>query len=302
MPVFEGILSRQGQLHRLSGSAIAVTVVYAVMMVAALCITGDPPKARATEEKKLVVTLLDLPKVSDVRSLGESGRSGGGGADEAPEPTAPEPPVSAPVRAPKAPKERVAKPAPVEDKALAREGAVAEPAKPEPPVKPATGDAPNSAAPDKPQPNAAASNAASSTGQGSGVGGNSGSGVGSGVGTGSGGGNSGLGSGSGARSGAASGDATVLPFMDGMTRPELVSKVDPDYTREARDANVEGLILTKCVITTTGTLRNCRIVKGLPLMDQAVLSALAKWRYSPVMYQGKPAAVEYVIPVRLKMN
>jgi protein TonB len=116
---------------------------------------------------------------------------------------------------------------------------------------------------------------------------------------GSGSGSRGEGSGTGNKSGVASGDTEVLPFRDGMTRPALLSKVDPLYTREAREANVEGLILTKCVISTLGTLKSCRIVKGIPLMDQAVLSALAQWRYSPVLYQGKAVTVEYVIPVRL---
>jgi TonB family protein len=101
---------------------------------------------------------------------------------------------------------------------------------------------------------------------------------------------------SGARSGA---EVTVLPFTDGMTRPKLLDMVAPQYTREARDANVKGLFLAKCVITTSGALQKCRVVKGLPMMDQAVLSALARWRYSPVIYQGKPVAVDYVIQVRL---
>jgi outer membrane biosynthesis protein TonB len=95
------------------------------------------------------------------------------------------------------------------------------------------------------------------------------------------------------------GGSEVLPFMDGMTRPKLLSMVEPTYTREARDARVSGLFLAKCVITTTGTLHNCRVVKGLPLMDHAILNALSRWRYSPVIYQGKPVAVDYVIQVRL---
>lgn len=84
-----------------------------------------------------------------------------------------------------------------------------------------------------------------------------------------------------------------------MTRPKLIDMVEPQFTREARDANVKGLFLAKCVITTQGTLQNCRILKGLPLMNEAVLSALARWRYTPVIYQGKPVAVDYVIQVRL---
>jgi protein TonB len=110
--------------------------------------------------------------------------------------------------------------------------------------------------------------------------------------------NIGSGTGSG-KGGANSGESTVLPFMDGMTRPQLLSMIEPEYTREARDSNVKGLFVAKCVITTQGTLQRCRVVKGLPMMDQAVLAAISQWRYSPVVYQGKPVAVDYVIQVRL---
>ena len=81
--------------------------------------------------------------------------------------------------------------------------------------------------------------------------------------------------------------------------PKLVEMVEPQFTREARDADVKGLFLAKCVITTAGTLQQCRLLKGNPLMDQAVLTALSRWRYTPVIYQGKAVAVDYVIQVRL---
>jgi protein TonB len=84
-----------------------------------------------------------------------------------------------------------------------------------------------------------------------------------------------------------------------MTRPTLVSKREPAYPREALVAKVGGLMLVKCVITTEGNLQRCRIVKGLPFMDQPVLQALASWKYTPVLFQGRPVTVEYVIPVRL---
>ena len=93
--------------------------------------------------------------------------------------------------------------------------------------------------------------------------------------------------------------SSVLAFGAGMTRPSLVSKQEPAYPREALVAKVGGLMLVKCVITLQGDLRNCRIVKGLPFMDAPVLKALASWRYTPVLFQGRPVSVEYVIPVRL---
>jgi protein TonB len=91
----------------------------------------------------------------------------------------------------------------------------------------------------------------------------------------------------------------VLPFGEGMTRPEQISGEPVQYTRQALAAQVEGTMLLKCVITTEGKLENCRVIKQLPHMSQAVLDAVSTWRYKPVHYQGRPVAVDYLIQIRL---
>jgi protein TonB len=94
----------------------------------------------------------------------------------------------------------------------------------------------------------------------------------------------------------------VLPFGEGMNRPQRVGGPEPVYPREAREAKVEGTLLVKCVITTAGTLRGCRVLKSLPFLDQPVLEALAQQRYTPVTFQGRPVDVEYVIPFKFKLQ
>lgn len=92
----------------------------------------------------------------------------------------------------------------------------------------------------------------------------------------------------------------VLPFGEGMSRPVPdPGNRPPQYSREALEARIEGLMLVKCTITTEGELTNCRVIKPLPHMDKAVLEALSKWRFKPVTFQGRAIAVDYVIPVRL---
>jgi protein TonB len=93
----------------------------------------------------------------------------------------------------------------------------------------------------------------------------------------------------------------VLPFGEGMTRPEPLVRPNPQYTREAMEARVAGLMIVKCVITTEGKLEKCRIIKPLPHMEQAVLDALYASRYKPVTFQGRPVAVDYVFNIRLQM-
>jgi protein TonB len=94
----------------------------------------------------------------------------------------------------------------------------------------------------------------------------------------------------------------VLPFGEGMNRPKLMGGPEPTFPREAREAKVEGTLLAKCVITTEGALTDCRIIKSLPFLDQPVLEALAQRRYTPVSFQGRPVAVEYVIPFKFKLQ
>ena len=90
----------------------------------------------------------------------------------------------------------------------------------------------------------------------------------------------------------------VIPFGAGMVRPSRPAG-NPIYTREAIAARVEGTSLVKCVIATSGALTQCKIIKGLPYMDQAVLGWLARSSVSPVMYQGRAVNVEYVFNFRL---
>jgi TonB family protein len=91
----------------------------------------------------------------------------------------------------------------------------------------------------------------------------------------------------------------VLAFGPEMTRPSLISGGELAYPREAMVAGVSATIIAKCTITAEGSLRSCRIIKGLPFLDKAALDVLATRRYSPVMYQGKAVSVEYVFNLKV---
>jgi protein TonB len=101
----------------------------------------------------------------------------------------------------------------------------------------------------------------------------------------------GIGDGAGAGTGTGS---VVMDMMPGVNRPVRIAGSDPTYTREALQARVLGKVLVKCVVMTDGSVRNCRIIKGLPYMDQAVLQALAAQRYTPATFQGRPVSVNYL--------
>jgi TonB family protein len=85
-----------------------------------------------------------------------------------------------------------------------------------------------------------------------------------------------------------------------LTPPNAIEGAKPEYTQAARDHRVEGLVLVRCVLPVDGHPRNCKILKSLPDLDEAVLAALAVSRYQPVTYLGRPVEVSYVFSFRFK--
>jgi periplasmic protein TonB len=84
-----------------------------------------------------------------------------------------------------------------------------------------------------------------------------------------------------------------------MTRPQRVSGREPQLTSEARAERVRGTALVRCVVTREGRVTNCRLLNGLPYMEQELLEALSTWRVTPVTSQGKPLDVDYTFVVRI---
>jgi len=90
-------------------------------------------------------------------------------------------------------------------------------------------------------------------------------------------------------------------FNDAMTPPRMISGPDPQYTREALEREIQGTMVVKCVVTTQGTVRNCRVLKSLPFMDRAAIEALEKRRYTPATLRGQPIEVDYTFGLQLKL-
>jgi TonB family protein len=93
----------------------------------------------------------------------------------------------------------------------------------------------------------------------------------------------------------------VVEFNDTMTPPAMISGPAPEYTADAVERRVEGAMEVRCVVTGEGQVRACKVLKGLPFMNGAVIEALERRKYKPALAQGKPVAVYYTFNLRLKL-
>jgi TonB family protein len=94
----------------------------------------------------------------------------------------------------------------------------------------------------------------------------------------------------------------IQPRSDSSVAPVLVSKVEPSYTEEARAMKVQGTVVLKVVVGTSGTAEDIQVVKGVGLgLDEAALDAISQWRFKPGMRGGQPVPVAAMIEVNFRL-
>jgi TonB family protein len=59
------------------------------------------------------------------------------------------------------------------------------------------------------------------------------------------------------------------------------SKVQPPYPELARKMNLTGNVKVQVVVAPNGTVKDAKVVGGHPLLANAALDAVKKWRFEP---------------------
>jgi protein TonB len=84
--------------------------------------------------------------------------------------------------------------------------------------------------------------------------------------------------------------------------PKKLKNVPPRYPQAALQARVQGLVILEAVISPTGCVRSLGVVRGIPLLDWAALSAVAEWRYTPTLLNGVPVPVIMTVTVNFRLR
>jgi len=129
------------------------------------------------------------------------------------------------------------------------------------------------------------------------IGGGGGFGSGGGIGNGHG---TGIGNGNG--SGVGGNGNGVYSVGNGTTPPSVISKVDPEYSEEARKAKYSGSVMLSIVVNTDGKAEDIKVVKSLGMgLDEKAMEAVAKWRFNPGKNKGVPVKVRAQIEVNFRL-
>jgi len=84
--------------------------------------------------------------------------------------------------------------------------------------------------------------------------------------------------------------------------PKLIKQVDPIYPEEARKAGVEGMVIIEATIDIYGRVQETKVLRSIPLLDQAAIDAVKQWVYEPAIIKGKPIPVSFTVTVRFTLK
>jgi protein TonB len=84
--------------------------------------------------------------------------------------------------------------------------------------------------------------------------------------------------------------------------PEVITKVSPVYPDLAREAGVDGQVLLQALVDKEGKVRDVKVVKSIPMLDQAAINAVKQWVFKPALSNNKPVAVWVAVPVRFTLR
>lgn len=87
-----------------------------------------------------------------------------------------------------------------------------------------------------------------------------------------------------------------------VSTPVLVSKVEPEYSEEARKAKYSGSVLLQIIVDTNGVPRDIKVIRPLGLgLDEKAVEAVTHWRFRPGLKGGRAVPVQANIEVSFRL-
>jgi len=84
--------------------------------------------------------------------------------------------------------------------------------------------------------------------------------------------------------------------------PTKIKDARPLYPSIAQTARVEGMVIIETTIGPTGRVLDARVIKSIPLLDDAALEAVRQWEFTPTLLNGSPVPVVLTVTVSFKLR
>jgi protein TonB len=99
------------------------------------------------------------------------------------------------------------------------------------------------------------------------------------------------------------GDSLPIHLTVGITKPEILKRVQPRYTDIARKAGVQGTVVVEATIDKQGNVTDARVLRGLPMgLNEEAVNAILQWRFMPAYQGSRPVSVYFTLTVNFTIQ
>jgi TonB family protein len=107
----------------------------------------------------------------------------------------------------------------------------------------------------------------------------------------------------GGRAGAAAAVGGQVPIRVGgaIGAPRKIKHVNPVYPNIARSARISGVVILEATIGADGRVIDARVLRSIPLLDQAALDAVRQWEFTPTLLNGVATPIVMTVTVTFSL-
>jgi TonB family protein len=97
--------------------------------------------------------------------------------------------------------------------------------------------------------------------------------------------------------------AASVSVNEGVSAPQVISRVPPEYTEQARQAKWQGTVGLQVIVNEMGIPQEIKIVRPLGMgLDQKAIEAVQQWRFQPGLKDGKPVPVTANLELNFRLQ
>ena len=84
--------------------------------------------------------------------------------------------------------------------------------------------------------------------------------------------------------------------------PLRTKTVPPIYPVSARESGVQGVVIVEVTVTRDGKVDSARILRSIPVLDQAALDAVQQWEFAPTVVEARRIPILMAVGVPFSLQ
>ncbi|NOR53737.1 MAG: TonB family protein [Candidatus Aminicenantes bacterium] len=84
--------------------------------------------------------------------------------------------------------------------------------------------------------------------------------------------------------------------------PKLIKMVKPVYPKAVKKAGIKGVVTLEATTDKYGRVQGVKVLNSVPELDQAAIDAVKQWIYEPMIIDGEPRGVMFVVTCTFRLD